>query len=251
MARATLPVAVMPAVLAAVLAAPAAAQTADEVIAKSFEARGGLDRLKAVQSIRMTGTMSVGADDLAMVVEMKRPSRIRVDTTGRGRRAVQAYDGKTAWGIAPTGAGRPEVLPGDMARSIAEQADIDGPLVDYRAKGHRVELVGKERVEGRSAFDLKVTRKNGSVEHYFIDAQSYLPVRVEGRRTVRGVAIEGEGTMGDYREAGGFLWPHRLENGAKGMPDKQVLTIEKVEVDPPIDDARFQMPEAKPAAPSR
>jgi len=244
MPRATLPVAVM----TAVLAASATAQTADEVIAKSFEARGGLDKLKAVQSIRMTGKMSVGADDLSMVVEMKRPNRIRVDTTGRGRRAVQAYDGKTAWGIAPTGAGRAEVLPGEMARAIAEQADIDGPLVDYQAKGHRVELVGKEKVQGRSAFELKVTRKNGGVEHYFIDAGSYLPVRVEGRRTVRGADIQGEGTMGDYEEAAGFLWPHRLENGAKGMPDKQVLTIERIEVNPPIDDARFQLPVTNPSA---
>jgi outer membrane lipoprotein-sorting protein len=234
-------------VLAAALAAPAAAQTADDVIAKSFEARGGLDKLKAVQSIRMTGRMSVGAEDLAMVVEMKRPARIRVDTTGRGRTAVQAYDGKTAWGIAPMGTGRAEALPTELARAIAEQADIDGPLVDYQAKGHQVELLGKEKVEARNAFKLKVTRKNGNIEYYFLDARSYLPIRVEGRRTVRGTEIEGEGTIGDYKEVGGFLWPHSLENGAKGMPDKQVLTIEKIEINPAIEDARFKMPAAKPA----
>ena len=243
MSRKTLPAVAV----AAVLAAPAAGQTVDEVIAKSFEARGGLDKLKAIQSIRMTGRMSVGADDLSMVVEMKRPDKIRVDTTGRGRTAVQAYDGKTAWGIAPMGTGRAEALPTELARAIAEQADIDGPLVDYQAKGHQVALIGKERVEGRNAFKLKVTRKNGNVEYYFLDASSYLPIRVEGRRTVRGAEIEGEGTIGDYRKAGGFLWPHRLENGAKGMPDKQVLTIEKIEVNPPIDDARFRMPGPKPA----
>ena len=234
-------------IVAAVLAAPAAAQTADEVIAKSFEARGGLDKLKAVQSVRMTGRMSVGPDDLSMVVEMKRPDKIRVDTTGRGRTAVQAYDGKTAWGILPTGTGRAEVLPTELAKGIAEQADIDGPLVDYGAKGNHVELLGKEKVDGRSTFKLKVARKNGNVEYYFLDARSYLPIRVEGKRTFRGTEIEGEGTIGDYKEAGGFLWPHRLENGAKGMPDKQVITIEKIEINPPIDDARFKMPGAKPA----
>jgi outer membrane lipoprotein-sorting protein len=195
----------------------------------------------------MTGRMSVGADDLSMVVEMKRPNKIRVDTTGRGRSAVQAYDGKTAWGIAPMGTGRPEALPTEMAKAIAEQADIDGPLVDYEAKGSRVELLGKERVDGRSAFKLKVTRRNGNVEYYFIDARSYLPIRAEGRRTIRGTEIEGGGTMGDYREAGGFLWPHSLENGAKGMPDKQVITIDKIEINPPIDDERFERPGAKPA----
>jgi outer membrane lipoprotein-sorting protein len=235
-------------VLAAALAGPAVAQSVDEVIEKSFQARGGLDKLKAVQSIRMTGRMSVGADDLSMVVEMKRPGKIRVDTSGRGRTAVQAYDGKTAWGISPMGAGRAEKLPADQARAIADQADLDGPLVDYKAKGHQVELLGKEKVQGKDAFKLKVTRKNSNAEHYFLDARSYLPVRVEGRRTVRGTDIEGEGTIGDYKEAGGFLWPHSIQNGAKGMPDKQVITIEKIEINPAIDDARFEMPAAKPAA---
>jgi outer membrane lipoprotein-sorting protein len=239
-------------VVTAVLAAPAAAQTADQVIAKSFEARGGLGKLKAVHSIRMTGRMSVGAEDLSIVVEMKRPDKIRVDTSGRGRSAVQAYDGKTAWGILPTGSGRAELLPSELAREIAEQADIDGPLVDYQAKGNRVELVGKEgKVDGRRAFKLKVTRKDGAVAYYFLDTRSYLPIRVEARRTFRGAEIEAEGTMGDYREAGGFLWPHRLENGAKGMPDKQVITIDKIEINPPIDDSRFEMPGAKPGAAPR
>jgi outer membrane lipoprotein-sorting protein len=235
-------------VLAAALAGPAVAQSVDEVIEKSFQARGGLDKLKAVQSIRMTGGISVGADDLSMVVEMKRPGKIRVDTSGRGRTAVQAYDGKTAWGISPMGAGRAERLPAEQARAIADQADLDGPLVDYKAKGHQVELLGKEKVQGKDAFKLKVTRKNSNAEYYFLDARSHLPVRVEGKRTVRGTDIEGEGTIGDYKEAGGFLWPHSIQNGAKGMPDKQVITIEKIEINPAIDDARFEMPAAKPAA---
>jgi outer membrane lipoprotein-sorting protein len=234
--------------VAATLAASAAAQTADQVIAKSFEARGGLDKLKAIHSIRMTGRMSVGADDLAMVVELKRPNKVRVDTSGRGRTAVQAYDGKTSWGILPTGTGQAQVLPSELAKAIAEQADIDGPLVDYAAKGNRVELVGREsRVDGHSAFKLKVTRKDGSVAYYFVDTRSYLPIRVEATRAVRGRVMEAEGTMGDYRQAGGFLWPHRLDNGARGMPDKQVITIDRIEINPPIDDARFSMPGARPA----
>lgn len=233
-------------VLAAVLAAPAAAQTADEVIAKSFAARGGLEKLKAVRSIRMTGKMSMGPMELPIVIESKRPARLRLDVTVQGTLAVQAYDGTIAWGISPMGTGQAEALPADQAREIADQADLDGPLVDYQAKGHRVELVGREKVEGSEAFKLKVTKKSGDVEYYFLDAESYLPVRVEGRRTVRGTEIEGEGTIGDYKEAGGFLWPHSIQNGAKGRPEKQTITIEKIEIDPPIDDARFRMPAPAP-----
>jgi hypothetical protein len=234
-------------VLAAVLAAPAAAQTVDEVIAKSFEARGGLDKLKAVQSIRMTGKMSMGPMELPIVIESKRPASLRLDITVQGTLAVQAYDGATAWGISPMGTGQAEALPADQAREIADQADLDGPLVDSKAKGHQVELVGREKVEGSEAFKLKVTKKSGDVEYYFLDAESYLPVRVEGKRTVRGTEIEGEGTIGDYKEAGGFLWPHSIQNGAKGRPEKQTITIEKIEINPAIDDARFRMPAAKPA----
>jgi hypothetical protein len=234
-------------VAGALLATPAAAQTADELIAKSLEARGGLDKLKAIQSIRMTGKMSMGPMDLPMVIEMKRPHSFRADITVQGTAAVQAYDGTTAWGISPTGTGQAEPMPADAAKEMADQADIDGALVDYRAKGHQVELVGKEKVEGSDAYKLKVTKKDGDVEYYFLDADSYLPVRVEAKRTIRGTEIEGESTIGDYKEAGGFLWPYSIQNGAKGRPEKQSITVEKIEINPSLDDARFQMPATKPA----
>jgi len=234
-------------VLATVLVAPAAAQTVDEVIAKSFEARGGLDKLKAIQAVRMTGKMTIGPMEAPIVIETKRPASLRMDVTVQGALAVQAYDGTTAWGISPMGTGRAERVPPEAARQMAYQADLDGPLVDYEAKGHRVELVGKEKVEGRDAFKLKVTRKDGQVEYYFLDAGSWLPVRVEGRQTVRGTEIEGEGTIGDYKKVAGFLWPHFIQNGAKGRPEKQTITIEKVEVNPTIDDTRFRMPAATPS----
>lgn len=234
-------------VAGALLAAPAAAQTVDELIAKSYEARGGLDKLKAVQSVRMTARMTMGPMELPIVIEMKRPARVRVDITVQGTAAVQAYDGTTAWGISPMGTGQAEALPAEQAKEMADQADIDGALADYKAKGHQVELVGKEKVEGSDAYRLKVTKKDGDVEHHFLDAESYLPIRVEAKRTIRGTEIEGESTIGDYKEAGGLLWPYSIQNGAKGRPEKQNLTVEKIEINPAIDDARFTMPAAKPA----
>jgi outer membrane lipoprotein-sorting protein len=226
-------------VLAAFLAAPAAAQTVDEVIAKSFEARGGLDKLKAVQAVRMTGKMTMGPTELPIVIETKRPASIRLDVTVQGTLAVQAYDGTTGWAISPMGTGQAERVPPEAAKRMADQADMDGPLVDYTAKGHQVELLGREKVEGSDAFKLKVTRKGGDVEYYFLDAKSWLPVRVEGRQTVRGT------------EVAGFLWPHSIQNGAKGRPEKQTITIEKIEINPTIDDSRFRMPAAKPAEPPK
>jgi len=237
----------LPGLLLAILAAPAAAQTVDEVIAKSLEARGGLDKLKAIQSIRMAAKMSMGPMELPMVIEMKRPGNFRADITVQGTVAVQAYDGAHAWGISPMGTGQPEPMPAEAAKEMVEQADMDGPLVDYKAKGNLVELVGKEKVEGSDAYKLKITKKDGDVEYHFLDADSYLPVRVEARRTIRGTEIEGESTLGDYKEAGGFLWPYSIQSGAKGRPEKQSLVVEKIEINPAIDDARFKMPAPKPA----
>ena len=234
-------------VAGALLAAPAAAQTVDELIAKSYEARGGLDKLKAVQSVRMTAHMTMGPMDLPMVIEMKRPARVRLDITVQGTAAVQAYDGTTAWGISPMGTGKAEPMPAEAAKEMADQADIDGALADYKAKGHQVELVGKEKVEGSDAYKLKVTKKDGDVEYHFLDAESYLPIRVEAKRTIRGTEIEGESTIGDYKEAGGLLWPYSIQNGAKGRPERQTITVDKIEVNPTIDDARFAMPAKKPA----
>ncbi|HEX9187257.1 MAG TPA: hypothetical protein VGB87_09305 [Vicinamibacteria bacterium] len=227
--------------------APAPAQTVDELIAKSYEARGGLDRLKAIQSIRMSARMTMGPMDLPMVVEMKRPNRFRADVTVQGAAAVQAFDGTTAWGISPMGTGQAEAMPAEAAKEMANQADIDGALADYKAKGHQVELVGREKVEGSDAWKLKLTRKDGEVEYHFLDCESHLPIRVEAKRTIRGTQIEGESTIGDYKEVGGLLWPHSIQNGAKGRPERQTVTVDKIEVNPAIDDARFTMPGAKPA----
>jgi hypothetical protein len=238
----------LPGLLAgAVLAVPALAQTVDEVIAKSFEARGGLDRLRAVQSIRVTGRMSMGPTEASIVVERKRPGSIRAEVTVRGERAVQAWDGVTAWGIPPTGSGRPEALPAEAASAMADEADVDGPLVDYRAKGHQVTLLGRQMLDGGDAYKIEIRKKDGAVETHFLDARSYLTVRIEGKRTVRGTLVEGESILGDYREAGGILWPYSIKSGARGNPEKQTLTVEKIEVDPALDDARFKMPSTTPA----
>jgi outer membrane lipoprotein-sorting protein len=208
---------------AAALAAPVSAQTVDEVIAKACEARGGVAKIKAVQSVRMTGHMTMGPGaEAPITLEMKRPRSTRMEFTAQGQTGVQAYDGKQAWGIAPMGSRKPEPLPDEMARNIDAQADLDGPLVDYKAKGHQVELVGKETVDGVQAWKLKLTPKGGDVVYVFLDASSFLEIRNETHRLVRG--------------------PHRIQAGPKGRPEKQVLSFDKIEVNVPIDDARFKMP---------
>jgi hypothetical protein len=230
------------------LAAPAPAQTVDELIAKANEARGGLEKMKAVQSVRMKGTMTMGPGlEAPLTIEMKRPRNARMEFTIQGMTGVQAYDGQQAWGISPMGSKQPEPMPAEMAKELDNQADIDGPLVDYKAKGHHVELVGKEKVEGSDAWKLKVTLKTGDVQYIYLDADSHLEIRSESKRTIRGSEVELENTIGDYKEVGGLLWPHSIQSGAKGRPEKQTFAFESIEVNPALDDSRFKMPAPKPA----
>jgi len=234
-------------VAGATLVAPALAQTADEVIAKANEARGGLEKMKAVQSVRMKGKMTMGPGlEAPITIEMKRPRNARMEFTIQGMTGVQAYDGQQAWGISPMGSRQPEPMPAEMAKDLDNQADIDGPLVDYKAKGHQVELVGKEKVEGSDAWKLKVTLKSGDVQYIFLDADSHLEIRNESKRTIRGSEVELENTIGDYKEVGGLLWPHSIQSGAKGRPEKQSFAFESIEVNPAIEDARFKMPAPAP-----
>ncbi len=231
----------------AALAVPVSAQSVDGLIAKYLEARGGAAKLAAIQSLRMTGELEMGDSDGSLVIEIKRPAKVRSELTLDGVVAVQACDGKSAWGIPP--GGTPQRLPEAMAEDVATRADIEGPLVDYAAKGYQVELAGERELDDGKAYDLKLSRKNGDVDDYFLDAKSFLLVRSESRRKVQGRELVAETTLDDYEKVGGVLFPHTIESGIVGQDERQTLTIDKIEIDPPLDDARFQMPAASAPAP--
>lgn len=235
------------------LAVPASTQTLDEVVAKNIEARGGLAKLKSVQSMRMSGRITMGPGiEAPIVMEMKRPAGLRIEFTFQGNTGVQAFDGKDGWSINPfSGKREPEPMPAEALKDMQEQADMDGPLVDWKAKGHTVELLGKEKVEGSDAYKLKITLKNGDVRNVYLDADSNLEIRVESRRTVRGTEVEAETTIGDYKEVGGLMIPHSMQSGAKGRPEKQNIVVEKIDLNPALDDARFKMAPAPKAEPPK
>jgi outer membrane lipoprotein-sorting protein len=233
------------------LASLASAQTAEDIVAKHVAAQGGMEKIKALKSVRMTGTVTVGPGiEAPIMLEMKRPKSTRMEFTLQGLTGIQAYDGTTAWAVMPfQGKKDPEALPAEQAKIMDEQADFDGQLVDYKEKGNTVELVGKEQVEGTDAYKLKVTAKDGTVQYHFLDAEYFLEIRTETSRTIRGTPMDFESSIGDYKEVGGLMFPHSVESGPKGSPQKQKLTISKIELNPDIDDARFKMPTVAPAPP--
>jgi outer membrane lipoprotein-sorting protein len=233
--------------------APAAATaplpSVDEIIAKHVAARGGMDKLKAVQSVRLSGRMTMGQGIEAPVsVEVKRPKQMRMEMQFQGLTAVQAYDGTSGWMIMPFG-GRTDAQPmsPDDLKDAEDMADMDGVLVDYKGKGHTVELVGKEKVEGTDAYKLKVKLKNGDERYVFLEAESYMEIRNEGKRKIRGSDVEVEANFGDFKEVGGVVFPHSIEQSMKGNPQKQSITIEKIDINPTLDAARFKMPAPAPS----
>jgi outer membrane lipoprotein-sorting protein len=236
--------------LLVLLASILPAQTVDEIIAKNIQARGGMDKIKSVQTLRSTATMSMGGGmEAPGSMTQKRPDMARLEFTVQGLTAVQAYDGKDAWQIMPfMGKKDPEPMSADDKKEMELNADIDGPLVDYKNKGHKIELLGKEKVEGTDAYKLKITLKNGDVITDYIDADSFLEIKQETKRMVRGSEQEIESTLGDYKEVNGLMLPFAMENGIKGGQEKEKLTISKIEMNVPVDSSIFKMPPPAPAA---
>jgi outer membrane lipoprotein-sorting protein len=231
----------------------AGAQTVDELIAKNIQARGGMEKLKAVNSLKIHGKMMMGQGmEAPFTMSQKRPKMTRTEFTVMGMTGMQVYDGKNAWMVMPfMGKKDPEAMTADQAEMLDEQSDMDGPLVDYKEKGHKVELVGKEQVEGADAHKLKLTLKNGQVRTIYLDAESGLEVKTESKRKIRGTEVDGEAFMSDYKEVAGLMMPFTMEQGQKGNPQRQKMVIDSVVVNVSLPDSIFAMPAGtKPAAPA-
>jgi len=238
------------AVCALAVTGAAGAQTLDEVLAKNYEARGGLDALHAVKTAKLSGTMTVGPGvEAPFTWYWVRPNKMRMEFTVQGQTGVQAFDGTIGWMYLPfMGKAEPEKMPDELIKQLDQQADFEGPLVDWAAKGHQVELVGRESVEGTDAYKLKVTLKSGDVSHVYLDAEYFLEIKEEGTRTMRGQEMEFESSSGDYKPVGKLVLPHSITSKAKGAPAGQTITFTAVELNPAIDEGIFVMPAKAPAA---
>jgi len=227
-------------------AAKDAGMTVDEVIAKNIKAMGGYDKIKALKSIRMKISLMVQGLELPGVIEEARPNKQRLDITFQGMVITQSYDGKTAWQTNPLqGMKDPSPMGEVESKEMADDADVDGPFIDYKDKGNKVELIGKEDVEGSPTYKLKVTLKSGSVRYIFLDTDSFLEVHSESKRTIRGTEVTTISNLGDYKEVDGLMFPFSLEQGSKDSQQKQKFVVTSVELNPTIDPARFTMPEVK------
>ncbi len=228
----------------------ASAQTADELVAKNIQAHGGMDKIKAIKSLRVTGSFDSGGFKATVGNESKRPNMLRETFTVQGMTQIQAYDGAKAWQISPFGGKKdPELLGEDESRGLVEAADFDGPLVDYAAKGNTVEYLGHDEVDGDDALKLKVTLKNGDIFYYYLDPETSLEILIERQRFIRGSVRESITSLGSYKPVNGVMYAFSIESGSKNNPDARAkITLQKIEANVPIDDKSFQMPAAPAAA---
>ncbi|HYJ05114.1 MAG TPA: hypothetical protein VEX43_08270 [Chthoniobacterales bacterium] len=220
-------------------------ETVDGLVAKNIEAKGGAEALRNLKSVSVKGRMLVNQGKIEFIYAewKKRPGSVRAEFTLQGMTAVQAYDGTEGWKISPFGGRKdPEKMTPDDTKSLIEEAEIDGPLVDWKEKGSTVEYLGIEDVDGTQAHKLRVSRKNGDINYVYLDPDAFLEIRIITQRTEQGAQVEVETDLGDYEKVGGVFLPFSLESGPKGATDKQKIILEKGEANVPVDDAQFRFP---------
>jgi outer membrane lipoprotein-sorting protein len=233
------------------LPAVAAAQTTDQILAKVIAARGGLNKLRAVRSERISGTISFGDVSGPFVVEFKRPLKMHMQLTVQSQTMVRVYDGQSGWANDPfTGKMNPEAMGEDDLKNITEESDLDGPLVDYKRKGGQVELVGKDKFNDKDVWRLKLTTRNGDVRFYLFDAASFLLLKWEGKRKAEGQEFPIESYFSDYRDVGGLKLAFAIDSGKSPSEIAQKIRFEKVEINPELNDSEFAKPSTPPQPPA-
>ncbi len=234
--------------LAAVSASVAMAQTVDEILDKYVEARGGIKALEKVENAKYYGTSTMQGMQVPGLLYIKRPDKMRLEFTVQGQTMIQAYDGETGWYISPfMGKTTPEKMTPEDSEEIREMADIEGPLINPEEKGHTVELIGEEDLEGQPVYKLKLTKESGDVDYVYLDAEYYLELKTTAMRERQGAEIEVDSYSSDYKEANGLMIAHSIENKMNGQTVMQ-YNIDSIQFNIEMPDSLFEMPEVEETA---
>jgi hypothetical protein len=219
------------------LCTTASAITADELIAKNLAARGGVEKMRAITSMHTLGKLHLGGGLEAKTETFKlAPDKIRNEFTLQGLTAVNAWDGTAGWAIEPfEGRKEPQKTSLDDNKQLLDGADIAGPLLDYKAKGSKVEYLGTEDIDGTDAHKLRVTFKNGDSRVMYLDPDQFLTIRTVDHTIVRGQEQLKTTDIGEYEKVDGVYFP--FEQGK--------VQIDKAEANTPIDASLFAFPTAR------
>ncbi|MCP3723218.1 outer membrane lipoprotein-sorting protein [Paraburkholderia sp. CNPSo 3272] len=228
--------------------AGAAHMSAAQIVERNVAARGGLQAWHAVNAMTMSGQLEAGGTKntkLPFTMTLKRPRKSRIEVRFNDQTAFQVYDGAQGWKVRPfLGRNEAEPYTPAEARAAASWAELDGPLMDYAAKGTRIDVLGMEMVEGHRAYLLKLTLKDGTSRRVWIDAASFLELKIDGDpRKLDGKMHNVAIFYRDYRKEGGLVMPHTLETVVVGARGTHKLIIDKVALNPQADDTLFAKPQ--------
>jgi outer membrane lipoprotein-sorting protein len=224
--------------------APVKADTdLDSILTKYFNAIGGPAKWNDIKTLKYTGKMDSMGKLFQMAIVYKRPDKCRIDFSLGHIYFIQSYDGKDAWKFNPTTEGSaPELLKGNDAEDLKETCDFDGPLIDYKQKGHKLELMGMEKINGREAYKIKVSFKSGNVDYYYLDTKTYLPFLVKGTTKVKDKEVPSSTTIDQYIDTGGVIIPYYFKFDIKDGEGAEEITVSTVEINPKLDDSVFTFP---------
>ena len=239
----------MPVVIAAALfaaactAPPAQPTTIEEIIERHIAVRGGLEKIRSIEAVHEKGRVMAGDHREGLISrERKRPHRARLEFKVQGVTSVMVSNGTTGWKMSPRdGDVEPQPLPERVITEMSEQAGIGGPLVDWKEKGHLVELAGRETIDGREAHKVKITLKSGAVRYEYLDAESFIKIRADAERQFRGRVQQLQTKFGNHKIVDGVLFPHLFEVEELGRPEWMRIELESIDVNPPISNSRFEM----------
>lgn len=214
----------------------------DTILDNYYQAIGGEKAWMAVGSMKQTGKMQMMGMEAPFTSYAKRPGKVRIEFVMQGMTGVQAYDGETGWMLMPfMGSTDPEPMPQEMLDMMATDIDLEGPLMNWKEKGHQVELLGTEEFEGTESYRLKLTMESGNVVDMFLDSEHFVPIGMKATNTMQGMEMEVVTSISDYKEVGGLMIAHSV--AAKTQMGDQVITIDTVELGAEIEDSFFTMPE--------
>lgn len=220
--------------------------TLEDILQTNYESSGGLDNIKSLKTVHIKGKVTIPLQGMEIPMEMwyQEPNKARMEAEFQGMKMLQVYDGKTAWGVVPfAGITEPQELPEDQAEEIIDQAEGMYPLLDYKAKGHQLEYLGKEDMQGTEVYKLKFTHKKGKEIYYFLDTESCIELKTQTYVTRNEVEYKSETYFGDYKEFGGLVFPTSLQVHVNDQ-HQSTITFDEVDLNVDIDESLFTMPES-------
>jgi outer membrane lipoprotein-sorting protein len=226
------------AIVLVLMPAFATAQTVDEIVAKNLKAKGGVETLKGTSTVKMTGTLNAPSAPMPMTMELiaKRPNLVRREMRMGEHVMISGFDGTSAW--VKQGSSPAQMLSGPEAQQLKQAAEFDSVFLNYKDAGHTIELVGTEPVNGKPAHHLKITRKDGVIQHYYLDAESGLEVKMTMDAEQAGMKLKVDTELSDYRTVSGRMVPFKMRQFTNGNPAGEI-TFETVEFNVPLEASLF------------